>query len=121
MRCDPVRIRQALLALLENVHRHAVPGSIRIQTRIEHGRCHLRVEDDGPGIPADFAPHVFEAFRRSDDARSSASGGSGLGLAVVAAIAHAHGGQASCSRAASGGTLFELHWPEDCGPAPHPT
>ncbi|WP_197339060.1 ATP-binding protein [Ralstonia solanacearum] len=121
MRCDPVRIRQALLALLENVHRHAVPGSIRIQTRIEQGRCHLRVEDDGPGIPADFVPHVFEAFRRSDDARSSASGGSGLGLAVVAAIAHAHGGQASCSRAAGGGTLFELHWPEHCAPAPHPT
>lgn len=121
MRCDPVRIRQALLALLENVHRHAVPGSIRIQTRIEHGRCHLRVEDDGLGIPVDFAPHVFEAFRRSDDARSSGGGGSGLGLAVVAAIAHAHGGQAICSQADGGGTLFELRWPEDCGPAPHPT
>ncbi|MXN80278.1 HAMP domain-containing protein, partial [Burkholderia sp. 4701] len=61
MRCDPMRIRQALLALLENARRHAVPGAIRIQTRLEQGTCHLRVEDDGPGIPADLAPHVFEA------------------------------------------------------------
>ena len=76
MRCDPVRIRQALLALLENARRHAVPGTIRIQTRIEAGMCRLRVEDDGPGIPADFAPHVFKAFRRVDE---SQPGGSGLG------------------------------------------
>lgn len=117
MRCDPVRIRQALLALLENARRHAVPGSIRIHTRVEHGTCHLRVEDNGPGIPADFAPHVFEAFRRADNARSGGSGGSGLGLAVVAAIAHAHGGKAICGQAVSGGTLFELRWPDDLAPA----
>jgi two-component system, OmpR family, sensor histidine kinase AdeS len=114
MYCDPVRIRQALLALLENARRHAVPGSIRIQTRVEEDMCRLRVEDDGPGIPADFAPHVFKAFRRADDARSSGeSKGSGLGLAVVAAIAHAHGGQATCSPAAGGGSVFEICWPDD--------
>jgi len=119
MQCDPVRIRQALLALLENARKYAVPGSIRIQTRVEHGRCHLRVEDDGPGIPGDLALHIFEAFRRGGDARQGANGGSGgssgsssgLGLAVVAAIAHAHGGQAQCSPAAGGGTRFELEWP----------
>ncbi|WP_347467463.1 ATP-binding protein [Burkholderia stagnalis] len=112
MRCDPMRIRQALLALLENARRYAVPGAIRIQTRLEHGTCHLRVEDDGPGIPADFAPHVFEAFRRATDTRRGQNRGSGLGLAVVAAIAHAHGGQALCNRAGSG-TRFELRWPDD--------
>jgi two-component system sensor histidine kinase AdeS len=113
MRCDPVRIRQALLALLENARRHAVPGSIRIQTRVEEGMCRLLVEDDGPGIPADFAPHVFKAFRRTDDARSGESKGSGLGLAVLAAIAHAHGGLATCSPAAGGGTVFEIRWPDN--------
>ncbi|RKP46482.1 ATP-binding protein [Trinickia fusca] len=115
MRCDPVRMRQALLALLENARRHAVPGAIRIQTRVADGVCHLSVADDGPGIPADFARHVFEAFRRADDARPS--GGSGLGLAVVAAIAHAHGGQALCNPTASGGTRFEVRWPDDLAPA----
>lgn len=107
--CDPVRIRQALLALLENARRHAVPGAIRIQTSIENGWCHLRVEDDGPGISDEFAPHVFTAFRRAEEASSS---GSGLGLAVVAAIARAHGGQAICRATTLGGTIFELRWPE---------
>ncbi|WP_269501930.1 ATP-binding protein [Burkholderia sp. IMCC1007] len=115
MRCDPVRIRQALLALLENARRHAVPGAIRIQTRIENGRCRLRVEDDGPGIPADFAPHVFKAFRRVDDTQP---GGSGLGLAVVAAIAHAHRGEAVCMPAPGGGTRFDVYWPDDLEPTP---
>ncbi|MBZ5789698.1 HAMP domain-containing protein [Burkholderia contaminans] len=115
MRCDPVRIRQALLALLENARRHAVPGAIRIQTRIEKGMCRLSVADDGPGIPADFAPHVFKAFRRVDDAQP---GGSGLGLAVVAAIAHAHHGEAVCMPSRTGGTLFEVQWPDNLVPAP---
>ncbi|TCG04439.1 two-component sensor histidine kinase [Paraburkholderia steynii] len=111
MRCDPVRIRQALLALLENARRHAVPGAIRVQTCVEQGMCCLRVEDEGPGISPSFAPHVFEAFRRADNKRSS--GGSGLGLAVVAAIARAHGGEAICRPSSRSGTLFELRWPAD--------
>lgn len=115
MCCDPVRIRQALLALLENARRHAVPGAIRIQTRVEGGMCRLRVEDDGPGIPADFAAHVFQAFRRVDDTQP---GGSGLGLAVVAAIAHAHGGEAVCVPTGAGGTRFEVQWPDNLVPAP---
>lgn len=109
--CDPVRIRQALLALLENARRHAVPGKIRIQTRIEQGRCHLRVADEGPGIAAEFVDHVFKEFWRADESRSREGGGSGLGLAVVSAIARAHGGQATCRSAPGSGTVFELSWP----------
>lgn len=113
VRCDPVRIRQALLALLENARRYAVPGTIRIRTHIDDGWCRLSVEDEGPGIPDEFAPHLFKAFRRTGDARSSAGGGSGLGLAVVAAIAQAHGGQATSHPTGIGGTLFELRWPDN--------
>ncbi len=107
--CDPTRIRQALLALLENARKHAVPGEIRIQVRMESGVYRLGVSDEGPGITPDFSAHVFTAFRRSPEARGS---GSGLGLAVVAAIARAHGGQAICVPTAEGGTLFEISWPE---------
>lgn len=110
MHCDPTRIRQALLALLENARRHAVPGTIRIQTRLKNGQCSLSVEDDGPGIAEDVVAHVFQAFRRAETTRSNTSG-SGLGLAVVATIAQAHGGKASCSSTAGGGTQFMLTWP----------
>ena len=106
--CDPARIRQALLALLENAKRHAVPGAIRIQTRLDNGLYRLIVSDEGPGIPDTFSPHIFTAFRRSPDARGT---GSGLGLAVVAAIARAHGGQATCNASSQGGTAFEICWP----------
>ncbi|WP_175842521.1 ATP-binding protein [Burkholderia contaminans] len=110
--CDAFRMRQALLALLENARRYAVPGAIRIHTRVENGTCHLQVEDEGPGIPADYAAQIFDAFRRVDDDHSSQKGGSGLGLAVVAAIALAHDGEASCRPTARGGTSFTLHWPD---------
>lgn len=110
--CDPIRIRQALLALLENVRCHAVPGTIRIQNRMQGGWCFLRVEDNGPGIPAELFSQVFTAFRCVNPANSSTQhGGSGLGLAVVAAIAHAHQGQAMCRPSANGGSCFELRWP----------
>ncbi|MEK7917884.1 ATP-binding protein [Burkholderia contaminans] len=110
--CDAFRMRQALLALLENARRYAVPGAIRIHTRVENGTCHLQVEDEGPGIPADCAAQIFDAFRRVDDTHSDQKGGSGLGLAVVAAIAQAHDGEASCRPTAHGGTSFALHWPD---------
>ena len=112
--CDPTRIRQALLALLENARKHAVPGSVRILTRVDDGWFRLCVSDEGPGIAHDFLPHVFTAFRRSPEARAS---GSGLGLAVVAAIARAHGGHARCCAAPETGTTFEMCWPH-CDDSP---
>lgn len=115
--CDPVRMRQALLALLENVRQYALPGVVRIQTSVESGQCCLRVEDDGPGIPAEAAAQVFQAFRRADATRSNATG-SGLGLAVVAAIALVHGGKVSCQPTSAGGTRFTLVWPNVVQPQP---
>lgn len=112
VRCDPVRIRQALLALLDNARRHASPGAITVRMRQVDGQYLLSVEDEGPGIDPRFAPHAFEAFRRAGKAEEGGERGSGLGLAVVAAIAQAHGGSASCvATAAEGGTRFELRWP----------
>lgn len=110
--CDPVRIRQALLALLDNARRHAVPGEVLVQTRQDNGWFVLRVEDEGPGIPLEAATQVFRAFRRiRDDGERAGDAGSGLGLAVVAAIARAHHGDARCSASAKGGARFELRWP----------
>lgn len=111
--CDPVRIRQALLALLDNARRHAVPGEVFIQTQQQDGWCILRVEDEGPGIPLESASDMFAAFRQMRDSSETAtSAGSGLGLAVVAAIARAHKGDACCFPSEKGGACFELHWPQ---------
>lgn len=111
--CDPVRIRQALLALLDNARRHAVPGEVFVQTRQKDGWCILRVEDEGPGIPPDATSQVFTAFRRMRDRGDTATdAGSGLGLAVVSAIARAHQGDASCFPSSRGGACFELRWPQ---------
>ncbi len=112
--CDPGRIRQALLALLDNARRHAVPGKVFVQTRQQDGWCILRVEDEGPGIPQGLASQVFTAFRQMrNDSEMDSDAGSGLGLAVVAAIARAHQGAASCYPSTKGGACFDLRWPTD--------
>lgn len=113
--CDPVRFRQVLLALLENARKHAVPGVIRIHAGVAGGRCVLRVEDEGPGVPAAVAQRMFEAFWRADASRSRDGGGTGLGLAVVSAIARAHQGHSVCVPSPLGGTAIELTWPDAPG------
>lgn len=108
--CDAIRIRQALMALLENALRHADPGVLRVRLQRVGDDCRLSVEDDGPGVNSALTADLFESFRRGDPSRSRKSGGSGLGLAVVKAIAEAHGGQAiyqPCGR----GSSFVIAWP----------
>jgi K+-sensing histidine kinase KdpD len=69
------------------------------------------VLDDGPGIEDDELEQVFERFHRTDDDRSRKTGGAGLGLAIVRAIARAHGGDARAVRSAAGGARLELDLP----------
>ena len=89
---DRLRIEQALGNLVENALRYG-GGTVRLagDTQI------LRVSDEGPGFPAGFAPRAFERFSRADESRGT--GGAGLGLAIVAAVAEAHGGAASVTGA----------------------
>ncbi len=106
--CDPTRIRQALLAILENASKYAHSGAIKITTKLKGDFCYLSVEDSGPGISPDLIPHIFCAFHSAKDNPKS---GSGLGLAVVAAIANAHQGNVSCRISDTGGTVIEICWP----------
>jgi two-component system OmpR family sensor kinase len=88
---DPVRLRQALGNLVENALRHG-RGTIVLVARRSVGGIEIDVTDDGPGFPPQFAAHAFERFARGDRTRTSQ--GVGLGLAIVQAIAEAHGGNA---------------------------
>jgi two-component system OmpR family sensor kinase len=76
------------------------------------GLCALRVRDDGPGIPPDLLPRVFERFTRADTSRSRAvaGAGSGLGLAIAPAITGAHGGRIDV-RSEPGCTEFVVELP----------
>jgi len=109
--CDAARLRQVIVALLDNACRYADAGPLTLSLQLDGQQCLLQLEDAGPGIDAALAPLVFDAFQRGDTARVQAQGGSGLGLAVVAAIARAHGGSAICRRSAAGGTIFSIAWP----------
>lgn len=112
IRGDGARIRQLLMALLENVRRYAAPCEVRIETRVTRDHAVLRVCDHGPGLPEGSEHQVFDPFWRSDTSRSRESGGSGLGLAVVQAIAQAHGGIAVAMASEPHGVTFEIRLPK---------
>jgi two-component system OmpR family sensor kinase len=94
---DPDRLAQALRNLARNAieHTEAPDGLVKLELeRVEPDRIRFSVIDDGPGIPDGELERVFERFHRIDPARTRAVGGAGLGLAIVRAIADAHGGRA---------------------------
>jgi signal transduction histidine kinase len=95
---DRLRLEQALGNLVENALRHG-DGRVRVEALELDGRVRLRVSDEGPGFPDTFVARAFDRFTRADDAHSG--GGAGLGLAIVDAIARAHGGTASVANGAS--------------------
>ena len=109
---DPDRVEQAIDNLLGNALRFAPPGSaIVIAAAADGPDIRLEIRDSGPGFPASFLPHAFERFRRPDTARSRDGGGAGLGLAIVAAIATAHGGHAEARNNPDGGAAVSLWLP----------
>lgn len=109
--CDGVRLRQALLALLENARSHATPGLLRVIMHVNNAGLVIAIEDQGPGLSPDFASHAFDTFARAEPSRSREFGGSGLGLPVVRAIAEAHHGEARYRSLPCGGSIFELVLP----------
>lgn len=109
---DPGRVRQAVDNLIDNALRFAPPGTeIVISARITGPDLVIEVRDGGPGFPDDFLPHAFERFRRPDSGRARSDGGAGLGLAIVHAIALAHGGRATVRNQPGGGALAGLELP----------
>jgi signal transduction histidine kinase len=105
---DRLRLEQALGNLVDNALRHGA-GPVLLRANRVDGRVELHVLDEGPGFPAALLPHAFERFRRGDEARSG--GGAGLGLALAALVAEAHGGSAGAANREGGGADVWLSLP----------
>jgi signal transduction histidine kinase len=112
LRVDPEALRIALDALIDNAVKYTEPpDGIELSARRSGRDLVIEVADEGQGLPPGESQRIFERFARADTARSRAEGGAGLGLAIVDAIAKAHGG--SCSaQSADTGTVFSLRFPE---------
>jgi PAS domain S-box-containing protein len=110
---DAQRLQQVAQNLLSNAVKFAHAGGL-VQVAVEKGYAHARlvVRDDGPGISADFLPHVFERFRQAEPAESRRHGGLGLGLAIVRQIVELHGGSVSAESEGEGkGATFTVTLP----------
>jgi heavy metal sensor kinase len=105
---DRLRLEQALANLIDNALRH---GGKHVEFSAEPSgdTLELHVRDDGPGFPMDFVDSAFERFTRADSARGR--GGAGLGLAIVAVIARAHGGAVGAQNRPGGGADVWLALP----------
>ena len=108
------RLERLVRNLVDNAARHA-RSTIRLATFTESEIAVLRVADDGPGVPAGERERIFERFVRLDESRSRDSGGAGLGLAVVRAVAEEHGGSVAVVDLDSPGAAFEVRLPAAAG------
>jgi signal transduction histidine kinase len=115
LRADPDRLAQALRNLARNAIEHTAEqnGLVRLDVKpLAPDRIRFEVSDDGPGIPEHERERVFERFHRTDTGRTRATGGAGLGLAIVRAIAEAHKGAVRVRDAPDGrGASVELVLP----------
>ncbi len=109
---DSDHLRQAIANLVGNAVRHTPAGTgVEVTARRDDGAAVIVVRDRGPGLSSDAFAHAFDRFWQADHARTGA--GSGLGLSIVAAIVHEHGGTVTAANAPDGGAVFTIRLPID--------
>jgi two-component system OmpR family sensor kinase len=109
---DEGRLRQVIGNLLGNAFTHTPDGTqVRLSVAVEGPFAVLAVGDNGPGMRPEDAARVFERFFRADPSRVRSSGGSGLGLSIVAALVAAHGGSVEVDSKEGVGTTFTVRLP----------
>ncbi len=90
---DPVKLARVFNNILKNAAAYSTPNTeILISAKQEGGRVIVSIQNHGPTIPAEKLAAIFEKFYRMDEARTSNTGGAGLGLAIAKEIVLAHGG-----------------------------
>jgi heavy metal sensor kinase len=111
---DEGLIRRLIVNLLDNATRYAPQGStVRAELEQTDGRYVLSISDEGPGIPPEIQPRIFERLYRGDAARgrNQPDGGAGLGLALARWIANVHGGEVTLAHSSAAGTTFAVSLP----------
>ncbi|MEO8502398.1 MAG: HAMP domain-containing sensor histidine kinase [Acidobacteriota bacterium] len=111
---DADKLRSVLENLLENAIKYSLPDSAPVELRCDAGERQISVHvcDDGPGIPPDDLPGLFEPFFRVDRSRSKKTGGYGLGLSICKRIVEAHGGTITVEARTPRGTCFTVTLPK---------
>ncbi len=98
--------------LLSNALRHTPPkGRITVRVTDRGREVVIAVADNGPGVPSEDLPHLFERFWRRDASRQRATGGSGLGLSIARHIVEAHGGHIWAEPTSGGGLTVAFTLP----------
>lgn len=109
---DEARLRQVVTNLVGNAVAHTPPGTpIRIGVGTAGGDAVLEVADEGPGLRPARTAHIFERFYRADTSRTRATGGAGLGLAIVDSLVAAHAGRVEIDSAPGRGATFRVRLP----------
>ena len=113
LRADSNRLGQAALVLVDNALKYGPPGgAVTLRSAVKRpGEISISVEDEGPGIPKEDLPRIFERFYRVDKARSRRLGGTGLGLPIAKTIVEAHGGHITAESRQGRGTRMSIHLP----------
>lgn len=118
---DERRLRQVVANLVTNARVHTPPETpIHVRVLVDGPLARLEVADEGPGMPPDVVERVFERFYRGDSSRVRTTGGSGLGLSIVDAVARAHGGRTSATSTEGRGSRFTVELPLAATAGPQP-
>ncbi len=112
---DRYALSQCIRNLVDNAVRYAPGGAVRVGGRLQEGQMVLYIADNGPGIPSEDLPRIFERFYRVDKARSRERGGSGLGLSIVRHLAELQGGRSWVESQEGKGSTFYLSFPLHSG------
>lgn len=112
LKADPVQFQRITTNILENSLKYKVKeqGNLQISLHRKESGFYLSFADDGPGIPEESLPHLFEVFYRSDPSRQNPHQGSGLGLAIVAAAAEQMGGSIRALPSRMGGLEIQIEF-----------
>lgn len=107
--CQPGALKRAVTNLLDNAVKYGECARVTIDST--PAAIEINIDDDGPGIPEEELPRVFQPFYRVEDSRSRDTGGTGLGLAIAQSIVQAHGGALSLLNRPGGGLRASMRLP----------